>query len=322
MRILVAGATGALGRHLLPRLTAAGHEVIGTTRHPAKVDTIRRLGGEPAVVDGLDAAKVREVVRSAKPEVIVHEMTDLSGTADLRHFDRAFTTSNRLRTEGLDHLLAAAREAAVKRIVAQSYCGWPYAREGGPVKAETDALDPNPPREFRRSLDAIRYLEERVTRGCGLKGVVLRYGAFYGVETGLFEPSFIDQIVKRRVPLLGSGDGWWSFIHVEDAADATALAVERGRPGAVYNIVDDAPARVRDWLPFLADCVGARPPRHVPAWLGRIFAGEHLVVMMTEARAGSNAKAKQELGWRPAHPAWRQGFAEVARQRVQARHAA
>jgi nucleoside-diphosphate-sugar epimerase len=314
MRILVAGATGALGRHLVPRLIAGGHRVVGTTRHPGKAGTIRQLGGEPAVVDGLDGAKVREVVRSARPEVIVHEMTDLSGAADLRHFDRAFATSNRLRMAGLDHLLAAARETSVKRIVAQSFCGWPYAREGAAVKSEEDALEP--PREFRRTLDAIRYLEDRVTEASDLAGVVLRYGGFYGVNTGLFDDSFIDQIAKRHVPVIGGGDGWWSFIHIEDAADATALAVERGRPNSIYNIVDDEPAPVREWLPFLAALVGARPPRHLAAWLGRIAAGEHLVLMMTQARAGSNAKAKHELRWQPRHPSWRTGFAEVAKQRI------
>jgi nucleoside-diphosphate-sugar epimerase len=314
MRLLVAGATGALGRHLVPRLIAAGHQVIGTTRHPAKADAIRQLGGEPAVVDGLDGARVREVVLSIRPEVIVHEMTDLSSAADLRHFDRVFATSNRLRSAGLDHLLAAAREASVKRIIAQSFCGWPYAREGATVKSEEDALDPHPPRAFRRTLDAIRYLEDRVTQASDLDGVVLRYGVFYGVDTGLFDPLFIDQIAKRHVPVIGSGDGWWSFIHIEDAAHATALAVERGRPSSIYNIVDDEPAPVREWLPFLADLVGARPPRHLPAWLGRIAAGKHVVLMMTQVRAGSNAKAKNELRWEPKHPSWRTGFAKVAKQ--------
>ena len=315
MRILIAGATGALGRHLVPRLIAAGHRVIGTTRRSAKVDTICQLGGEPTVVDGLDGAKVREVVRSVQPDVIVHEMTDLGGAVNLRHFDQVFASSNRLRTAGLDHLLAAARETAVKRIVMQSYCGWPYAREGSAIKSEGDALDPHPPREFRRSLNAIRYLEDLVTRGSDLEGVVLRYGTFYGIDTGLFDGLFVDQIAKRHAPVIGSGAGWWSFVHIEDAADATALAVECGRPGAIYNIVDDEPAQVRDWLPFLAELVGAKPPRHMPAWLGRIVAGQHLVLMMTEVRAGCNAKAKLELRWRPRHPSWRAGFAQVARER-------
>ncbi len=316
MRIFVAGATGAVGRHLVPRLVAAGHQVVGTTRQPSRVDAIRRLGGEPAVVDGLDGAQLRAVVRSARPDVIVHEMTDLGGAADLRHFDRAFAVSNRLRTEGLDRLLAAARETPVKRVVAQSFCGWPYAREGAAVKSERDALDPHPPRAFRRTLDAIRYLEDRVTQARGLDGLVLRYGAFYGVGTGVFDGPTVDQIARRRFPVIGGGGGWWSFIHIEDAADATALAVGCGRPGSIYNIVDDEPAPVHAWLPFLAELLGAKPPRHIPAWLGRIAAGEHIVTMMTEVRAGSNAKARDELQWQPKRASWRSGFAEVVRQRA------
>jgi len=316
MRILIAGATGALGRHLVPRLTVAGHQVVGTTRHPAKIEMIRRLGAEPAIVDGLDGAKVREVVRAAQPEVIVHEMTDLSRAGNLRHFDRAFATSNLLRTVGLDHLLAAVRDSAVKRIVAQTFCGWPYAREGAAVKSEDDALDPHPPRELRRTLDAIRYLEDRVMQAPALDGVRLRYGGFDGAGTGPFDNQFMDQGATRRVPVIGTGAGWWSFIHIEDAANATALAVERGRPSSIYNIVDDEPAPVRDWLPFIANLLGAKPPRHLPSWLARIAAGQHLVVMMTDVRAGSNAKAKKDLQWELKYPSWRAGFAEIAKRRA------
>jgi 2-alkyl-3-oxoalkanoate reductase len=315
MRILVAGATGAVGRCLLSRLTAAGHAVVGTTRTPEKAGLIRWLGAEAAVVDGLDAAAVRRVVASARPDAIVHEMTSLANASDLRRFDRAFALSNRLRTEGTDHLLAAAAEAGVGRIVAQSFCGWPYARVGGTVKAEEDPLDAAPPRELRRTLDAIRYLERRVAGALGVEGVVLRYGAFYGGDTGLLEAPFIGQVRRRRVPVIGHGNGWWSFIHIDDAAAATALAVERGRPGQIYNIVDDEPAPVRAWLPALAAMLGAKPPRRLPAWLARLVAGEHLVVMMNECRAGSNAKARRELGWRPAFASWRQGFAEVLQVR-------
>jgi 2-alkyl-3-oxoalkanoate reductase len=315
MRILVAGATGAVGRSLLPRLVAAGHHVIGTTRTQEKTGLIRQLGGEPFVADGLDAGAMRLVVESVKPTAIVHEMTDLRGAADLRHFDRGFAVSNRLRTEGTDHLLAAARDAGVDRFVAQSFCGWPYAKVGGAIKSEDDPLDPEPPQELRRSLDAIRHLEKAVTQARDVGGVVLRYGAFYGRDTGLFDGSFVEQVARRRVPVIGRGDGWWSFVHIEDAAAATALAIERGAAGSIYNIVDDEPAPVREWLPALAGMLGAKPPRHVPAWLGRLVAGEHLVAMMTQARAGSNAKAKRELEWQPAHPTWRQGFAEVVRQR-------
>ena len=314
MRILVAGATGAVGRNLLPRLVAAGHQVVGTTRTEAKAPLIRQLGGEALVADGLDAGAVQRAVQSARPDAIVHEMTDLKGASDLRHFDRTFAVSNRLRTEGTDHLLAAARAAGVKRFVAQSFCGWLYARAGGTVKSEDDPLDSEPPQELRRTLDAIRYLEKAVTRAPEVDGVVLRYGGFYGTDTGLFDGPFVEQVVRRRVPVIGGGNGWWSFVHIEDAAAATALAIERGAPGNIYNIVDDEPAPVREWLPALAAMLGAKPPRHVPAWLGRLVAGEHLVVMMNEVRAGSNAKAKRELGWQPAHPRWRHGFAEIVRQ--------
>jgi 2-alkyl-3-oxoalkanoate reductase len=320
MRILVAGATGAVGRNLLPRLVAAGHQVVGTTRTGEKAGLIWQLGGEPLVVDGLDAAAVRRAVQSARPDVIIHEMTDLKGVSDLRHFDRTFAVSNRLRTEGTDHLLAAARDTGVKRVVAQSYCGWPFARVGGVVKSEADPLDPAPPREFRRSLDAIRHLEKAVTQAPQLGGIVLRYGAFYGPDTGLFERDAIEQIARRRTPMIGDGNGWWSFVHIEDAADATALAIDHGEAGSIYNIVDDEPVPVREWLPALAAMLGAKPPRHVPAWLGRVLAGEHLVVMMTQGRAGSNAKAGRELGWHPAHPSWRQGFAEIVQQRRAAVH--
>jgi nucleoside-diphosphate-sugar epimerase len=315
MRVLVAGATGAIGRNLLPRLVAAGHQVVGTTRTEEKAGLIRQLGGEALVADGLDGRAIRRAVQYSKPDVIVHEMTDLKGASDLRHFDRAFAVSNRLRIEGTDHLLASARDTGVERFVAQSFCGWPFARVGGPIKSEEDPLDLEPPRELRLALDAIRYLEKAVTEALKVGGVVLRYGAFYGADTGLFDGTFVQQIVRRRVPVIGSGNGWWSFVHIEDAAAATALAIERGEAGNIYNIVDDEPAPVRDWLPALAATLGAKPPLHVPAWFGRLVAGKHLVVMMTEARAGSNAKAKRELGWQPAHPTWRQGFAAVLRQR-------
>ncbi len=248
-------------------------------------------------------------------------MTDLKAASDLRHFDRTFAASNRLRTAGTDHLLAAARGAGVRRFVAQSFCGWPYARIGGPVKSEADPLDSDPPRELRRTLEAIRYLEDSVSRSLVPEGVVLRYGAFYGPGTGLFDGPMVDELRRRRVPLIGGGDAWWSFLHVEDAAAATALAIERGKPGAIYNIVDDEPAPVREWLPALAAMLGARPPHRVPSWLARMVAGQHLVTMMTEGRAGSDAKAKAELGWRSAHPSWRQGFAALIGEQGLARAA-
>ena len=315
MRVLVAGATGAVGRNLLPRLVAAGHQVVGTTRTEEKAGLIQRLGGEALVADGLDADALRRAVQSGRPDVIVHEMTDLNGAADLRNFDRTFAVTNRLRTEGTDHLLSVARDTGVKRFIAQSFCGWPFARVGGAVKSEEDPLDTEPPQELRRTLDSIRHLEKAVTQAPEVGGVVLRYGAFYGPDTGLFDGAFVEQIARRRVPLIGAGNGWWSFVHIEDAAAATVFAIERGRAGNIYNIVDDEPAPVREWLPAVAAMLEAKPPRHVPAWLGRLVAGEHLVVMMTQVRAGSNTKAQRELGWQPLHPSWRQGFAEVLRQR-------
>ncbi len=311
MRIFVAGATGAVGRRLVPRLVGNGHSVVGLTRSPGKTGLLRELGAEPVVADALDQAALHAAVVAAQPDVIVHQMTDLTGASDLRKFDRAFANSNRLRTEGTDHLLAAARECGVKRIVAQSFCGWPYARVGGHVKTEQDPLDDNPPSQHRRTLDAIRHLEQAVTTTPGIVGVALRYGGFYGPGTGVFDPSMIEQVRSRRMPVIGGGTAWWSFLHVDDVADATALAVERGE--GIYNIVDDDPAPVHDWLPGLATMLGAKPPLRLPAWLGRLAAGQHIVVMMTQSRAGSNAKARRELGWSPRHPSWRQGFADIIR---------
>ncbi len=310
MRVLVAGASGAVGSRLIPMLTAAGHEVTGLTRSQPKTDELRRAGATPVVVDALDAAALREAVLSARPEVVVHEMTALRNASDLRHFERAFAQTNRLRTEGLDHLLAAARQSGARRVVAQSYCGWPFARVGGPVKTEDDPLDSTPPREFQRSLQAIRHLESAVGEAADLEGIVLRYGAFYGPGSGMFEGSALAQLRRRLFPVIGDGGGWWSFLHLDDAAQATMCAVENGASG-IYNIVDDDPAPVRDWLPALADMIGAKPPRHIPSWLARLLVGEHMVVLMTDVRAGSNAKARRELGWRPAHASWRQGFAQV-----------
>jgi nucleoside-diphosphate-sugar epimerase len=249
-------------------------------------------------------------------------MTDLAGASDLRHFDRTFASSNRLRTQGTDLLLTAARGAGVRRFIVQSFCGWPYARIGGPVKTEADELDPDPPAELRSTLEAIRFLEQQVISSSQPEGIVVRYGALYGPGTGMLDPVMVEQIRHRRLPLIGNGAGWWSFVHVEDAAAATVAAVDRGKPGNIYNIVDDDPAPVKEWPPALAGMLRAKPPFHLPAWIARIVAGEHLVSMMTRSRAGSNAKAKTELGWQPAHPSWRQGFAEIAKQSMEGRTAA
>ena len=312
MKVLIAGATGALGMQLVPRLVAGGHEVIGMSRSETKRDALAQLGATLVVADALDPDAVTRAVQQAEPEVIVHQLTALSGAIDLRRFDRSFEQTNRLRTEGTDHLLAAGRAAGVRRFVAQSFAGWPFARSGGPVKTEEDPLDPAPPQAMRRTLDAIRHLEDAVTGADWTAGIVLRYGGFYGPGTSFTGGGeHLDLIRRRRFPVLGDGRGVWSFVHIADAADATAAAVSRGRRG-IYNIVDDSPAPVAEWLPAAASTLGAKPPRHIPRALGRLLAGEAATVMMTEMRGASNAKAKRELGWAPRHPSWREGFAEVA----------
>jgi nucleoside-diphosphate-sugar epimerase len=313
MKVFVAGATGALGRQLVPQLVAKGHEVVGMTRSADKQDLVRSLGATPAVADALDPDAVAQAVAQAEPDVIVHQLTALSGDFDMRHIREFFAVTNRLRTEGTDHLLAAGRAVGIQRFVAQSYAGWPAARTGGPVKTEEDELDPTPPDAMRDALDAIRYLETSVTGATWTAGLVLRYGGFYGPGTGMSRGGDQAQLIeKRKWPVVGDGGGVWSFVQIEDAATATVEAIEHGSPG-VYNVVDDDPAPVREWLPALAGALGARKPMRLPRWLGRIAAGEAGVVMMTEVRGASNAKAKRELGWQLRYPSWRQGFAEGLR---------
>ena len=309
MKVLVAGATGALGRQLVPRLVARGHEVYGMTRTQSKADAVRAMGATPLVADALDPEAVASAVAESEPEVIVHQLTALSGSIDMRHFDRDFALTNRLRSEGTDHLLAAGRAVGIKRFVAQSYAGWPFARTGGPVKSEDAPLDSDPPEGLRRALAAIRHLEDAVTGASWTEGVVLRYGGFYGPGTSLApDGEHLELIRKRGFPIVGGGQGVWSFVHIEDAAEATVAAVEHGSRG-IYNVVDDEPAPVAEWLPAIAESVGAKQPRKVPRWLGRVLAGEVATVMMTEVRGASNEKAKRELGWRPGHPSWREGLA-------------
>jgi nucleoside-diphosphate-sugar epimerase len=303
MRIFLAGATGAIGMRLVPQLVANGHQVTATTRTAAKVNALRGLGAEPSVVDGLDAAAVGEAVARAEPDAIIHQMTALSGTPDMKHFDRWFATTNELRTRGTEHLLAAAQAAGVERFVAQSYTNWTNIRDGGGIKSEDDPLDPNPPKEQSETLAAIRFLEQAVL-AAPLQGIVLRYGNFYG--PGASE-SLVELLQRRKLPLVGDGGGVWSWIHLDDAASAAVAAVEHGRPG-VYNIVDDEPAPVREWLPYLAEAVGAKKPMHVPVWLGKLAAGEVGVSMMTQIRGSSNKRAKRELDWQPSWRSWRDGF--------------
>ena len=303
MRVFVTGATGALGRHLVPGLVAAGHEVTASTRTPGKMAQLRKAGAEPVLMDGLDRQAVITAVLAAAPQVIVHEMTALASLRSLRNFDREFAATNELRIRGTDNLLAAAAEAGTRRVIAQSYTGWTNERSGGPVKTEVDPFDSHPIASTKQGLAAIRHVEEAVPAGVP-EGLALRYGGFYG--PGASEP-LLDLVRKRRVPVIGGGTGIWSFIEITDAAAATLAAVDRGAP-SVFNIVDSDPAPVADWLPYLAKVAGAKPPLRVPVWIGRLLAGDLVVMQMTTMRGSSNEKARKELGWEPRYASWREGF--------------
>jgi nucleoside-diphosphate-sugar epimerase len=317
MRVFVAGATGVVGQYLVPHLVAAGHEVTGTTRSPAKAGQLKGAGATPVIVDGLDRRAVLDAVQAAQPEVIVHQMTSLASMRSFRNFDKEFAVTNELRTKGTDYLLEAARQAGTRRFIAQSFIGgWNNAKTGGPVKSEQDPLDPDPLPTTRRSMAAIRHLEEVVPDAVP-EGLVLRYGYFYGHGAS---DSMLDVVRKRQMPVIGGGAGVWSFCEVTDAAAATLAAVTRGAPG-VYNIVDDDPAPVREWLPGLAESLGVKPPMHAPAWLGKLLAGDLVVSLMTEARGSANAKARRELDWAPGYPSWRDGFPDWAKSAEQARAA-
>jgi len=303
MRVLVIGASGAIGTRLVPQLIDRGHEVIGTSRAPRNVDHVHELGARPIVLDLRDPSAVREAVLMTAPDAIVNEATALADVQFSKNLDRSFVQTNRIRTEGTEAVLAAAREAGVSRVVAQSFASLRYVRDGGPVKTEDDPLDPFPIEGMQETSAAMNYLDEAVISA---GGIALRYGVFYGADNdGLIEP-----VSKRQFPIVGEGGGVSSFIHLDDAAAATVLALEHDGP-AIYNIVDDEPAPVREWLPVLAEALGAKPPRRFPVWLARMFAGELAVMMGTEVRGASNAKAKRELGWTLRYPSWRQGFAEV-----------
>lgn len=310
MKVFLTGGTGAIGRALLPRLVGAGHEVTALVRSQDRRRQAETAGAAGVIADPLDRAALAAAVREARPHAIVHQLTALSGPMDFRNVDKAFALTNRFRTETTEALLAAARAAGVRRVLVQSFCGWPFARLGGPIKTERDPLDPEPPGRIRRTIDAIREQEKMVRLSADLEAKALRYGALYGPGTGIAPDGWIVAGLKRRrLPIVGSGAGVWSFTHVEDAAAATVLALDRGEPG-IYNIVDDEPAQVATWLPALAAAVGARPPRRIPAWMARFALGETGVAMMTEIRGGSNAKAKLEMAWRPFFESWRRGFVE------------
>jgi nucleoside-diphosphate-sugar epimerase len=307
VRVFVAGGTGVMGRRLVPQLVARGHQVTATTTSAAKLDLLAQLGADGVVMDGLDAVSVGEAVATARPDAIVHQMTAISvahaGKPDFKHFDRWFATTNRLRSEGTDHLLAAAEATGVTHFVAQSAAIWNGTREGGWVKTEEDPLPPETGTRFRPVAEAILHVEDVVVKA---GGAVLRYGGFYG--PGATDDQ-VELVRKRKFPLVGGGTGYMSWVHLDDAASATVLAVEQKARG-VFNIVDDEPAPASEWLPYLAACAGAKPPMRVPKWLARLLAGEMAVTMMTEGRGFSNAKAKRELGWELRYPSWRQGFRE------------
>jgi nucleoside-diphosphate-sugar epimerase len=311
MKIFVAGATGAIGKRLVPLLVSRGHQVVATTRTAAKAEMLRDLGAETRILDGLDSDAVMKAVMSSRPDAIVHEMTALASMRSLKNFDKEFALTNRLRTEGTEHLIGAAQAAGTRKLIVQSYSGWSNSRSGGRIKTEDDPLDPEPPKAMSETLAAIRKLEEITVNATGVTGIVLRYGSLYGPGTSISPSGEIVQVVRRRkFPVIGGGAGVWSFIHVDDAAAATRLAVE-GNAQGVYNVVDDEPAEVSVWLPELAKTAGARPPLRLPAWVGRLAMGESGVSMMTEVRGSSNAKAKRTFGWKPIYSSWRDGFGQV-----------
>jgi nucleoside-diphosphate-sugar epimerase len=310
MKVFLAGATGAIGQRLVPLLIDAGHHVVGTTRTPAKVDGLRLAGATPVVLDGRDGEAVRRAVLEAEPEVVIHQMTSLSGDLDFRHFAESFAETNQLRTETTDRLIGAAVEVGARRFIAQSFTGWPNEQSGSPVKTEEDPLITNPTGPVKETVEAILHLEAVTTGTPGLEGLALRFGGFYGPgQTFGKGGAMLEAVVRRQMPIVGGGTGIWSLVHIDDAATATALAVERGAPG-LYNIVDDEPAPVSEWLPYLSEVIGAKTPRRVPTWLARLIVGEPAVTMMTKIRGSSNAKAKRELGWKLRYPSWRIGFRE------------
>ncbi len=313
MRIFVVGAGGAIGVQLVPQLVRKGHEVVGLTRSASKRDAIEALGAKAVIGDALDPESIAQAVAEAEPQVIVHQATDLARDFNVRHFDRTFAMTNRLRTEGTDNLLAAGRAVGIEAFVAQSFAGWPLVREGSMVKDETAPFAPEPPRGMEQMFGAIRRLEDKVTSADWTRGIVLRYGGFYGPGTSIGlkpeEGAQIAAVRKRMVPIIGNGSGYASMIHVADAASATVAAIERGAPG-LYNVVDDEPAPAAEWVPALAEAVGAKPPRRFPRWFARLLAGEAITTLMIEGRGASNAKARRELGWTPEFASWRRGFVE------------
>ncbi|MFG1812727.1 NAD-dependent epimerase/dehydratase family protein [Kribbella sp. NPDC049174] len=308
MKVLVAGATGGLGRSLVPKLVAAGHEVTGMIRSESGAAGLRAVGADVVLADGLDAAAVKAAVQSVRPEVVVHQMTALKSGIDFKKFDQSFAVTNRLRTEGTDNLLAASQTAGVRRFVVQSYAGWNLQHGGSATKTEADPLDPDPVPAQRQTMAGIKHLESVVTNADGIEGIALRYASFYGPTGDIGKGgSLVELIQKRKFPLIGDGTGVWSFIHYDDAADATVKAVESDATG-IYQIADDDPAQVAVWLPEFARILGAKPPRHIPAWLARLAVGDVGVAAFTEIRGVDNSLAKATFDWQPGYASWREGF--------------
>ena len=311
MKIFVTGGTGAIGKFLLPQLLEMKHDVVALTRSAQKAVTLEDIGVSPVIADPLDKQALTAAVRRAEPDVIIHQLSALSGAGNFRKLDQEFALTNRFRTEVTDNLLAAARTIGTRRFIAQSYCGWPYAKKGGPVKTEEDPLDPKPPESFTKTLAGIRYLEDKIRSVSYLEAFALRYGWFYGPGTGFGKGGQVYKMVKKRkLPIVGGGGAIWSFIHIFDAARATVAAISLGTPG-IYNVVDDEPAKVSTWLPAFAKAIGGKPPYRIPHWLGELIIGKAGVSMMTQLRGCSNAKAKRELNWTPVYPSWRVGFVDA-----------
>ena len=308
MRIFLAGATGAIGRRLVPLLLAAGHEVTGATRSPERAAQLEEAGAHGVVCDALDREAVAAAVAAAKPEAVIHQLTSIPGAIDPRTMERDFALNDRLRSEGTRILVEAAQRAGASRILAQSIAFSYRPGPPGTIHVEQDPLvtGAEAGRPYARSADAVRTLEETVLAA---GGIVLRYGYFYGPGTAIARDGSTGQaVLARRLPIVGGGHGVWSFVHIDDAAAATVAALERGTPGSAYNVVDDEPAEVREWIPALSDALGAKRPLRVPAWLARPLAGSYGVQVMTKAQGTSGARARQELGWTPEHLSWREGF--------------
>jgi nucleoside-diphosphate-sugar epimerase len=311
MKIFVAGSTGVVGKILVPQLIERGHEVFALVRNSQKSKDVKAAGAKAIIANALDKIELTESIKKTEPEVIIHQLTSLSNASgNFKKFDEEFELTNRFRTEATDTLISAACLVGARRFIAQSFCGWPFARERGPIKSEEDPLDPNPPAGFKRTLQAIKYLEKAVKSVTDFEALALRYGIFYGPDTGFSKDGLIATLLrKHKMPIVGNGNGVWSFIHINDAVSATVNAISQGKPG-IYNIVDNEPAPVKYWLPFLAEILETKPPSKIPAWIAQLIIGKAGVSMMTQIRGGSNAKAKRELLWKPVYSSWRQGFKE------------